>query len=144
MEDHLTDTANNANNSDFANTAINVNTIIEVEVEVEDPFINPVTVIDVQDTETIIPDDEHEPTKPVLPSIFRLEKRLLMGTFLLIFLIFPTLGAGYIKYRLRNEMYKSVVLDDEFPLVEYESVVPIVVDNDSIQEYDEEEDEYDF
>lgn len=103
----------------------NTDTIIEVEA----PVINPVTVIDVD----MDVDVGKESKKPALLSVFRLEKRLLTGTFLLIFLIFPTLGAGYIKYRLRNEVYKPVLFDDKFPLVDYESAVPIEVDVATIE-----------
>lgn len=110
-----------------------VNTIIQVDA----PVINPVTVIDVDVNvdvgvvdDGIIKDHEAIMSKKGLPSIFHLNIRLLTGTCLLMLLIIPTLGAGYIKYRLRREMYKSVVLNDDFPSVDYESKVPIKIHED--------------
>ena len=80
------------------------NTIIEVEVPINDP----VTIIDVNDdpTEQVAEKSESdEPEKPSLPPIFSSKKRLLTGSLLLILLIIPTVGGGYLSYLLRKEKY---------------------------------------
>ena len=115
--------------------------IPDIVIEVEPPITNPVTVINVNDE--IVP----EPKKIVLPSIFGLEKRVLTGTFLLIMLIVPTVGGGYLSYLLRREMYEPVLLEDKFPLVGYEASLPTRVSTDQIIEEEpesESEDEEDF
>lgn len=108
------------------------NTIIEVEA----PIIDPVTVIDVPDEEVELVEDTEDVESvtsiesyksakvTALPSIFSSTKRLLTGTILLTLLIVPTIGAGYIKYQMRKELYKPVVEADDFPYVPYDATDP--------------------
>ena len=106
------------------------NTIIEVEA----PIVDPVTVIDVLDEEVELVEDTEESVTSVeshksakvteLRSIFSSTKRLLTGTILLTLLIVPSIGAGYIKYQMRKELYKPVIETDDFPSVPYDATEP--------------------
>lgn len=108
------------------------NTIIEVEA----PIIDPVTVIDVPDEEVEFVEDTEDVGSVTsvesyksakvteLRSIFSSTKRLLTGTILLTLLIVPTIGAGYIKYQMRKELYKPVIETDDFPSVPYDATEP--------------------